>query len=120
VAQRGGNSFKAFLQTFIIWIFSMRSLLVLALLFGIVAWLSSPVYYFVWGRAAGKLPQHVRMTAGQTEAGCSSLVRDFDRLVPMSGVYCERVPRWKHWTNAVRNVAYQIEAYRLQKTASVE
>jgi hypothetical protein len=79
-------------------------------------WLSSsPVYYFVWGARAAKLPQHVQMTEGQTEAGCESLVRDFDRLVPKSGVYCERVSRWKHWSNAARNIAYQIETYRQQK-----
>jgi hypothetical protein len=91
----------------------VRALVVCLLVFGGAVWLSSsPVYYFVWGASAAKLPQHVRMTDGQTEAGCESLVRDFDRFVPKSGVYCERVPRWKHWSNAVRNIAYQIETYR--------
>src|SRR3982075_4093245 len=99
----------------------MRALVVFLLVCGGAVWLSSrPVYYFVWGASAAKLPQHVRMTTGETEAGCESLVRDFDRLVPKSGVYCERVPRWKHWSNTVRNLAYQIDAYRFQKTVSVE
>jgi hypothetical protein len=55
------------------------------------------------------------MTDGETEAGCESLVRDFDRFVPESGVCCERVPRCQHWSNAVRNLAYQIDTYRQQK-----
>lgn len=94
----------------------MRALVVFLLVCGGAIWLSSrPVYYFVWGASAAKLPQHVRMTDGETEAGCKSLVRDFDRFVPESGVYCERVPRWQHWLNAVRNLAYQIDTYWQQK-----
>jgi hypothetical protein len=100
----------------------MRALVIALLIYSGTIWLSSsPVYYFVWGSSAAKLPQHVRMTDGETEAGCKSLVRDFDRTFPNSGVYCESVPRWKHWSNAVRNFAYQIDTYRLQKaTALVE
>lgn len=97
----------------------MRALVVFLLVCGGVIWLSShPVYYFVWGASAAKLPQHVRMTDGETEAGCKSLVRDFNRTFPDSGVYCESVPRWKHWSNTVRNFAYQIDAYKLQRTAA--
>lgn len=98
----------------------MRALIVTLLLCGGVIWLSSSrVYYFVWGASAAKLPQYVRMAEGETEAGCKALVRDFDRAFPNSGVYCESVPRWRHWSNTVRNLAYQIEMYRLQKAATL-
>jgi hypothetical protein len=99
----------------------MRTLTIFLLLCGGLVWFSSsPVYYFVWGADAAKLPQHTRMTAGDTEAGCESLVRDFNRLVSNTGVYCERVPRWKHWSNSVQNISDQIGPYRFQRSALVE
>jgi hypothetical protein len=98
----------------------MRTLVVLCLLFVIVAWLSSPVYYFIIGPEVAKLPSHLRMSSGETELGCTAFAKDWNQAFPTSGAYCEQVPRWKHWSNVVRNIAYQIETYRFQKTVSVE
>lgn len=94
----------------------MRALVLVVITGGGILWLqSSPVYYFVWGDSFAELPQHVRMTVGQTETECGSLVRDFGRIVPQSGVYCEQVPRWQDWANALRNLGQQMSDYKASK-----
>lgn len=98
----------------------MRNLFILTL-FGCVAWFAfSPVYYFVMGPEVARLPSYLRMTSADTKTRCSSFANDWNLTFPTSGAYCEEVPRWKHWSNAVRNVASQIETYKTQKAASVE
>ena len=98
----------------------MRTLLVLVTIGGLTWFAFSPVYYFIMGPEVARLPSHLRMSNGDTESECFSFVAYWNRALSTNDAYCERVPRWKHWSNAVRNVAYQIEAYRFQKTVSVE
>jgi hypothetical protein len=98
----------------------MRKLLFLAIIAGAVSVAFSPVYYFIMGPEIAKLPPHLRMSSGETEIVCTTFARDWNRAFPTSGAYCEQVPRWKHWSNAARNVAAQIGAYSDQKSASVE
>lgn len=88
--------------------FSMRTLICLALIACFVAWLNFPLYYFVWGPTYARLPQHIRMSASFSKPECESLAQDFHRVAPNSGVFCERVPRWKHLWNLALNVTYQL------------
>jgi hypothetical protein len=93
----------------------MKALFVLTA-FGSLAWFAfSPVYYFIMGPKVAKLSMHLWMSSGDTETECFSFASDWNRAFPTSGAYCEGVPRWKHWSNFVRNVAYQIEVYRSVK-----
>jgi len=97
----------------------MRKLFVLVTLS--LTWFAfTPVYYFIMGPEIARLPSHLRMSSGETEIGCTALTKDWNQAFPTSGAYCEQVPRWKHWSNAVRNIAHQIEIYRFQRAASVE
>lgn len=83
---------------------------------GAIAWFSlSPVFYFIIGPGVGQLPSYLRMTSGDTEIGCASFLKDWERAFPASGAYCERVPRWRHWLNSVQNVGYQLEVYKTLK-----
>jgi len=98
----------------------MRKLFVLATIGGLTWFAFSPVYYFIIGSEVAKLPSYLRMSGGETEIDCAAFAKDWNQAFPTSRAYCEQVPRWKHWSNAVRNIAYQIEAYRFQRTVSIE
>jgi hypothetical protein len=93
----------------------MRNLFVLAIFGGLMWFAFSPVYYFIIGPDMAKLPPHLRMSSGDTEAGCTETAKFWNQTFPTGGAYCERVPRWMHWSNFVRNVAYQIDVYRSLK-----
>jgi hypothetical protein len=80
----------------------------------------TPVYYFIMGPEIASLPSHLRMTNGDAKLGCTSFARDWNHTFPTSGAYCEEVPRWRHWTNAVQNVVGQVITYRGQKVVSVK
>jgi hypothetical protein len=93
----------------------MRNLFVLVILAGLTWFALSPVYYFIMGPEVAKLPSHLRMSSGDTEVACTAFAKDWNRAFQKSGAYCEQVPRWMHWSNFARNVAYQVEVYRSVK-----
>jgi hypothetical protein len=90
----------------------MRFFFSLAIFGGLTWFAFSPVYYFIVGPEVAKLPSHLRMSSGDTDVGCTEFAIAWKRTFPTSSAYCERVPRWMHWSNFVRNVAYQVDLYR--------
>lgn len=81
-----------------------------------LAWFAcSPVHYFIIGPEVARLPPHLRMDNGASEADCTSFVNDWNRTFPTSRAFCERVPRWQHWSNLVLNLFHQIGEYRTTK-----
>lgn len=94
----------------------MRTLLIYLSFWGAAVWFASqPVYYFIIGREVANLPPHLRMTSGDSEDGCRSFAKHWNAAFHPSSAYCEQVPRWQHWGNAIRNVRKQIADYQISK-----
>jgi hypothetical protein len=77
-----------------------------------LSWLAlTPVYYFVLGPEVAALPSHLRMSSGQSADECFALAAEIRRAFLTSTAYCERMPRWKHWSNTAQNIGHQIHVF---------